>query len=657
MTIQLVSRRALALGVAVVASTSALIGVGVAPAVAAPTGSYTLGIIAGDGSTGSPTSGPATSSDLAAPTDTAVDSTGNVYVADDNYVEKITPAGQLSIIAGDGLRGTTVAGNATSTAVTQPTSIAVDSSGNVYVADGPDSTVDKITPAGQLSFVAGEAGAPGAALTPGTSYTATSTELDYPAGVTISANGTIYVADWDANQIYRITPAGVLTVLAGDGTYSTALPTAGVATDTALSYPYQMAVAPSGDLYATDWYGQAVIKISKAGTLSVVAGSGSSGAAVPGPATSSPLYYPAGIALDSSGNLWIADSYNYEVEKVTPNGTLSIAAGNGTNTAPTAGPATDSSIGTAWGLCLDAAGNIYLPDRNSNYVYELATPNTVPSAPHNLTATAGTNSVTLRFRAPADNGGDPITAYQYSVDGGTTWKTLTTSTSGSVLTAVISNLANGHTYRFEVRAVNAIGSGAASTTVSGTPKAPSTSGGHKKHHKKHRTNDRWFVDPLSKTQRRHLAHVPAHPDSVHGAARVTKADYRTHDGSLAVPLSTVRGHQLAHGQSVQVTRLFAFNSADLTRAGRTRLRTLAQALRNVRTITCAGYTDYAGDRAHEIRLGRARARSVCAYLRAIDKHTLNTHAASYGPADPVVIGGTVAQRAANRRVDVTVDKA
>ncbi|SHH10587.1 Fibronectin type III domain-containing protein [Jatrophihabitans endophyticus] len=165
----------------------------------------------------------------------------------------------------------------------------------------------------------------------------------------------------------------------------------------------------------------------------------------------------------------------------------------------------------------------------------------------------------------------------------------------------------------------------------------------------------WFTDPMTKAQRRHLATVPAHPSSARGKARMTKAWERTHGGKLAVPVTKARGHQLTKGQAVQLTGLFAFDSARLSAKGRQMVRTLAHSLKSAHGITCEGYADYAGPASRAQRLSVDRARVVCAALRHYHPG-LHVKTVGYGNTRPVVIGGTRGERAANRRVDVLVPK-
>ena len=337
--------------------------------------SPTLSVIAGTGTDGSPTAGPATSSQLNQPYGVALDASGNVYIADseNNVIERVAPSGTLSIIAGNGTAGPPTAGPAPATGsnLNGPSGVAVDSVGNVYIADAANHVIEKVTPSGTLSVIAGtgEQGSP-------TAGPATSSSFDYPTGVAVDASNNLYVADLFNNVVEKITPSGTLSIFAGTGT--SGVPTAGKATSSQLSYPQGVAVDSVGNVYIADAANHVIEKVTPSGTLSIIAGNGTRGHPTAGPATSSNLNGPSGVAVDFAGNVVIADRDNNVVEKVTPSGTLSVIAGTGEPGSPTAGPATSSSFNYPTGVAVDASGNVYIADEN-NYLIEkvaLVTPTT-----------------------------------------------------------------------------------------------------------------------------------------------------------------------------------------------------------------------------------------------------------------------------------------
>ena len=253
-------------------------------------------------------------------------------------------------VCGNGNRSPTTpptSGPATSSELSLPYGDAVDAQGNVYIGDLSNGMVEKVTSTGELSVIAGDGGF--GSITPGR---ATSTTLPAPAGVAVRGDGR-HVADVGASQVYKISQAGMLSIVAGTG--SPGPPTLGPATASELKQPYAVAVNAGGDVYIADYANNVVEKVTPSGLLSVVAGTGAPlgiGPGVPpidGPATSADLRRPDGLAIDSSGNLYIADSFNNVIEKVSPSGMLSVIAGTGTPGLPTPGRATSSDLGQSGG--------------------------------------------------------------------------------------------------------------------------------------------------------------------------------------------------------------------------------------------------------------------------------------------------------------------
>ena len=216
-----------------------------------------------------------------------------------------------------------------------------------------------------LSVVAGTGTS--ALPTPGP---ATSSALRGPNGVAVDGLGNVYVADQTASRVLKVTPGGTLSIFAGTG--SSALPTPGPATSSALVSPKGVAVDSAGNVYIAD-VGRVVVKVTPGGTLSYFAGTGTYGTPTPGPATSSLLLGPESVAVDAADNVYIADGPR--VLKVTSEGTLSVIAGNGFEGRPVAGPATSSPLASYNSLAVDSAGNVFVvgswedEDEDNNYTY------------------------------------------------------------------------------------------------------------------------------------------------------------------------------------------------------------------------------------------------------------------------------------------------
>ena len=366
--------RPLVVGSAALVAASAATVIVPATATASAATGPPLSVFAGTGTVGAPTPGPATSSALDIPNGVAFDPSGDVYIADsgNNEVDKVTPSGTLSVFAGTGTAGAPTPGPATSSSLDGPGGVAVDPSGDVYIGDSGNNEVEKVTPSGTLSIFAGRgiAGAP----TPGP---ATSSSLDSLNQIAVDPSGDVYIADSGNDVVEKVTSSGRLSIFAGRGTAGT--PTPGPATSSALNYPGGVTVGPSGDVFIADFGNDVVEKVTPSGTLSIFAGKGSSGAPPPGPATSSALGGPAFVAADSSGTVYIADYGADVVERVTPTGTLSIFAGRGTAGTPTPGAATSSALDEPVGVAVDPSGDVYIGDSSNNVVEKVTLP--VPTMP------------------------------------------------------------------------------------------------------------------------------------------------------------------------------------------------------------------------------------------------------------------------------------
>lgn len=336
-------------------------------AVTAALAAFAFGSTAAAGAT-APTSSKLT------PFGLATDSQGNVYIADaeNAVVKKVDPAGtDISVVAGiPGEEGLPTPGPATASRLSVPSALAVDSADNLYIADaGLNHVVEKVTPSGDLSIVAGVPGEFKNAVQPGP---ATSSQLLGPSGLVADADGNLFISDlWHA-VVEKVDAAGALSIAAGiSGIFGA--PVAGPATGSYLYMPMGLAKDGNGNLYIADAGNHVVEKVDSSGTLSVVAGRvGTFGAPSPGPATFSTLSSPTGLALDGKGQLYIADAVSDVVARVDLlSGELSIVAGNGQRGAPTPGPATSSKLDGPADLAVDAAGNLFIADSVNSLVLKV----------------------------------------------------------------------------------------------------------------------------------------------------------------------------------------------------------------------------------------------------------------------------------------------
>jgi trimeric autotransporter adhesin len=327
------------------------------------------------GGTTAGNNGLATSAQLSDPFAVTVDSAGNLYIADEvsSIVWKVSN-GTIAAMAGNGTRGFGGDnGPATSAQLSGPLGVAADSAGNVYIADTGNSRVRKVTN-GVITTIAGN-GAPGFS---GDNGPAPGAQLNTPIGLAIDSAGSLYIAD-NSNQRVRKVANGIITTIAGNGTCCSDGNNNATATGSTLSAPSGVAVDSAGNLYiADDFFDSRVLKVSN-GVISVVAGNGSDGfSGDNGPATSAQLWEPVGITLDSAGNLYIADPTNQRIRKVS-NGVITTIAGNGAEGfSGDNGPAFNAQLNAPDGIVVDSAGNVYIADGGNGRI-RLLTPAGSPS--------------------------------------------------------------------------------------------------------------------------------------------------------------------------------------------------------------------------------------------------------------------------------------
>jgi sugar lactone lactonase YvrE len=319
--------------------------------------------LAGSGAYGS-ADGTGTAATFYTPQGVAVDSSGNVYVADkfNNKIRKITPAGVVTTFAGSGALGSDD-GAGTAATFFYPYGVAVDLSRNVYVADTYNYKIRAITAAGAVSTLAGT-GASGDADGPGTAAT-----FGWAVGVAADSSGNVYVADSDSNKIRKITAGGVVSTLAGSGAGGSADGPGDVAT---FSEPSGVAVDSSGNVFVADTDSHKIRKITPGGVVTTFAGSGAPGSA-DGTGAAATFAYPFGVAVDSSKNVYVADSGNNKIRKITPAGVVSTLAGSGAYGSAD-GTGTAATFYTPTGVAVDSSGHVYVADSGNNKIRKIRQP-------------------------------------------------------------------------------------------------------------------------------------------------------------------------------------------------------------------------------------------------------------------------------------------
>jgi uncharacterized protein affecting Mg2+/Co2+ transport len=334
----------------------------------------TVSTLAGSGNPGS-ANGTGTAANFYFPTAVASDASGNVYVADHfaHKIRKITSAGIVSTLAGSITPGN-IDGLGTSAKFNYPSGVAVDALGNVYVADNNNHTIRKITPAGLVSTFAGS-GTAGSVDGIGTAAS-----FYYPTKLALDNLGNVYVADLRNHKIRKITPAGVVSTLAGSGTIGD---TDATGAGASFNYPTGVALDTDGNVYVSDGSNHKIRKITSSGEVSTFAGSGTIGAS-DGIGTAASFYGPNGIAIDASGNLYVADRDNYKIRKITPAGLVSTLAGTGLSGSDD-GIDVVASFNNPLGVGTDASGNVYVADFGNHKIRKIST-STVTKLTDNQTA-------------------------------------------------------------------------------------------------------------------------------------------------------------------------------------------------------------------------------------------------------------------------------
>jgi sugar lactone lactonase YvrE len=254
----------------------------------------------------------------------AIDALGNALVADrgNEVIRKISPDGQVTTLAGTPDATGNSDGTGNSAAFDSPSDVAVDPAGNTYVADNDNNTIRKISPAGEVTTLAGAPGESG-----NVDGVGINARFDDPEGIAVDAAGNVYVADTDNNTIRKITPAGLVTTLAGspDETGSAD----GIGVNARFDEPDGIAVDAAGNVYVADTDNSTIRKITPQGIVSTLAGQANEEGDADGTGAAARFSFPRDLDIDTQGNLYVLDSGNHTVRKITPLGEVSTVVGDG----------------------------------------------------------------------------------------------------------------------------------------------------------------------------------------------------------------------------------------------------------------------------------------------------------------------------------------
>lgn len=309
---------------------------------------------AGSGVAGS-LDGTGTTAQFNAPCCVVFDAAGNLFVADrtGNRIRKVTQGGVVTTFVGNGL-ATSVDGAGTAASVNGPFGMVFDSSGDLILAELDSNRIRKITPAGVVTTFAGSG------VSAWVDGTGTQAAFCKPAGLALDASGYLYVVEHVGNRIRKISPSGVVSTLAGNG--STGL-IDGTGTMAAFTQPLSVALDSSGNLYVTDCENNCVRKITPSGVVKTYAGSGVRGYR-DGQGSNAQFDQPRGIAIDKSGILFLVEHGNSNrIRKIGPNGVVTTLAGNGSGNQD--GTGISARFQFPEGLCFDANGNLFVVDREN----------------------------------------------------------------------------------------------------------------------------------------------------------------------------------------------------------------------------------------------------------------------------------------------------
>jgi len=351
--------------------------------------------LAGNGNPGY-ADGPGNVAEFYFPFDITIDTAGNLYVADssNNRIRKITPRGEVSTLAGSGraassaLDGGYADGLGEAARFNVPGGITIDKEGNLYVSDSANHRIRKITPRGEVSTFAGDgkrdfADGPGEAA-----------RFNVPGDITIDKEGNLYVVDTFNHRIRKISPEGEVSTFAGGsaqtdeegggetnkylGGFSD-----GQGSAAQFRRPHGIVIDASANLYVADTFNNRIRKITPRGEVSTFAGSGRAalpaldGGYADGPGNVAEFYLPSDITIDTAGNLYVADTLNNRIRKITPKGEVSTLAGSGRAASAVDGggyadgPGNVAEFYLPSGITIDTAGNLYVADSSNHRIRKI----------------------------------------------------------------------------------------------------------------------------------------------------------------------------------------------------------------------------------------------------------------------------------------------
>lgn len=299
---------------------------------------------------------------FSAPSSVAVDGSGDVYVADagNHVIRKVTSGGVATTLAGTAGSAASTDGTGSAAGFSSPKGVAVDSVGNVYVADAGNHVIRKVTSAGVVTTLAGTAGSAGSV-----DGTGSAARFSSPHGVAVDSSGNVYVADAGNHVIRKVTPGGVVTTLAG--TAGAAGSTDDTGSAARFSDPRGVAVGGSGNVYVADSGNHVIRKVTSGGAVTTLAGTAGASGSTDGTGAAARFRNPRGVAVDSSGDLYVVETNNHVIRKVTASGVVTKAAGSFFGFYAN-GAGNSSGFNAPGGIAVNSSGNLYLADTGNNVI-------------------------------------------------------------------------------------------------------------------------------------------------------------------------------------------------------------------------------------------------------------------------------------------------
>jgi arabinan endo-1,5-alpha-L-arabinosidase len=419
------------------------------PTLAGP--GVTVSTVAGQAGTSGNADGSGAAARFSSPADAAVDTGGITYVADtaNHTIRRVTQAGIVTTLAGTAGASGSADGSGVAARFNHPAGVAVDGAGNVYVADTDNNSVRKITSVGVVSTLA--------------------TGFNGPSGIAADTAGNVYVADTLTHTIRKVSSTGTISTIAG--TAGTSGSADGVGSAARFHGPQGLALDGAGNLYVADTNNDTIRKVVLAsGQVTTVAGQAGTSGSTDGTGGQARFFFPSGVAIDTAGNLYIADTDSNTIREISPSGGVSTLAGQPGTTGTADGMDGAARFNFPSGIAAGNAGNIYVADTSNHAIRAVILPvaPAITTQPQSQTVTAGAS---VQFSVTAS--GSPVPAYQWNFNGAAI-----IGATGSTLSLTNVQTASAGTYTVTVtNSSGSVTSANATLTVNAASSPPPSSGG------------------------------------------------------------------------------------------------------------------------------------------------------------------------------------